>query len=203
MQIFLFSLKKCSKNSYSNLSLLFEKVFKKYFQIFLFSLKKCSKNTYSNLSLLFEKVFKNTYSNFLFEPNFPLKKETIFQNWRIIEETTGGDRWNLFSYYLLGQMVWTRWSLERPRFIVSNVPVFMRASKGSNQRRRKKEIKDHPSTRASALANPFLSACGDLKKEMKNGRRRKKNVPSFNGKRVISYWDAIKGKQCGFAQLSE
>ena len=79
----------------------------------------------------------------------------------------------------------------------------MRASKGSNQRRRKKEIKDHPSARASALANPFLSACGDLKKEMKNGRRRKKNVPSFNGKRVISYWDAIKGKQCGFAQLSE
>lgn len=58
-----------------------------------------------------------------------------------------------------------------------------------------------------ALADPFLSACGDLK-EMENGEKEKKkkkeNLSSFNGKRVISYRDAIKGgEQCGFAQLSE
>lgn len=144
-----------------------------------------------NLSLLSKKVFLPTFENscsiyFLGPPFRRISTErnyfAVFQNWGIMEimekrgskastsrSTTGGDRWNLFSYYLLGDG-WTRWSLERPRFIISNVPVFMRASKGSNQRRRKKEIKDHPSTRASALANPFLSACGDLK-EMKNGKK--------------------------------
>lgn len=38
---------------------------------------------------------------------------------------------------------------------------------------------------------------------MEKKKKKRKNLSSFNGKRVISYRDAIKGKQCGFAQLSE